>query len=100
MASKLTSREAELQQVVQRIGGAGRPGAAQRCQRVHGDQALRFCHLGADEGRAGSRMFKETGHVNAYFPLFIPKSYLSKEAEPRGRVRQGVCGGDALPVDE
>lgn len=24
-------------------------------------------------------MFKETGHVNAYFPLFIPKSYLSKE---------------------
>jgi len=26
------------------------------------------------------RMFKETGHSNAYFPLFIPKSYLSKEA--------------------
>ncbi|WP_282117034.1 proline--tRNA ligase [Cellulophaga baltica] len=25
-------------------------------------------------------MFKETGHENAYFPLFIPKSYLSKEA--------------------
>jgi prolyl-tRNA synthetase len=27
------------------------------------------------------RMFKETGHVNAYFPLLIPKSFLSKEAE-------------------
>jgi prolyl-tRNA synthetase len=27
------------------------------------------------------RMFKETGHVNAYFPLFIPKSFFSKEAE-------------------
>ncbi|MCL4134037.1 UNVERIFIED_CONTAM: hypothetical protein GTU68_038522 [Idotea baltica] len=27
------------------------------------------------------RMFKETGHSNAYFPLFIPKSYLSKEAD-------------------
>ncbi|MGB1076469.1 MAG: proline--tRNA ligase [Flavobacteriales bacterium] len=27
------------------------------------------------------QMFKETGHVNAYFPLFIPKSYLSKEAD-------------------
>ena len=27
------------------------------------------------------RMFKETGHQNAYFPLFIPKSFLSKEAE-------------------
>lgn len=26
------------------------------------------------------RMFKETSHVNAYFPLFIPKSFLSKEA--------------------
>ncbi|SMO41440.1 prolyl-tRNA synthetase [Saccharicrinis carchari] len=26
------------------------------------------------------RMFKETGHVNAYFPLFIPKSFFSKEA--------------------
>ena len=26
------------------------------------------------------RMFKDTGHVNAYFPLLIPKSFLSKEA--------------------
>lgn len=26
------------------------------------------------------KMFKDTGHVNAYFPLLIPKSYLSKEA--------------------
>lgn len=25
--------------------------------------------------------FKDTGHVNAYFPLFIPKSFLSREAE-------------------
>lgn len=27
------------------------------------------------------KMFKETGHSNAYFPLFIPKSYFEKEAE-------------------
>jgi prolyl-tRNA synthetase len=27
------------------------------------------------------RMFKATGHKNAYFPLFIPKSFLEKEAE-------------------
>ena len=27
------------------------------------------------------RRFKATGHVNAYFPLFVPKSYLSKEAD-------------------
>lgn len=30
--------------------------------------------------RVLDRMFKETGHTNAYFPLFIPKSYLEKEA--------------------
>ena len=27
------------------------------------------------------KMIKETGHVNAYFPLFIPKSFLAREAE-------------------
>ncbi|MFW7382213.1 MAG: proline--tRNA ligase [Oligoflexus sp.] len=31
--------------------------------------------------QALDRKFKETGHVNAYFPLFIPLSYLEKEAE-------------------
>jgi prolyl-tRNA synthetase len=31
--------------------------------------------------RALDGMFKETGHKNAYFPLFIPLSYLAKEAE-------------------
>jgi prolyl-tRNA synthetase len=27
------------------------------------------------------KMFKDTGHVNAYFPIFIPKSYFSREAD-------------------
>jgi prolyl-tRNA synthetase len=31
--------------------------------------------------RALDDMFKETGHVNAYFPLFVPKSFLEKEEE-------------------
>jgi prolyl-tRNA synthetase len=31
--------------------------------------------------QALDKMFKETGHENAYFPLFIPKSFLEKEAE-------------------
>jgi prolyl-tRNA synthetase len=31
--------------------------------------------------RALDTMFKDTGHVNAYFPLFIPESFLHKEAE-------------------
>src|SRR6058998_1839480 len=31
--------------------------------------------------RALDRMFKDTGHVNAYFPLFIPRSFLAKEEQ-------------------
>ncbi|MEX2574889.1 MAG: aminoacyl--tRNA ligase-related protein [Balneolaceae bacterium] len=31
--------------------------------------------------QALDKMFSETGHENAYFPLFIPKSFLSKEAQ-------------------
>src|SRR5436190_1226618 len=31
--------------------------------------------------RGLDRMFKDTGHVNAYFPLFIPKSFLAREEE-------------------
>jgi prolyl-tRNA synthetase len=42
------------------------------------------------------RMFKETGHVNAYFPLFIPKSFLSKEAAHVEGFRQGMRRGYAL----
>ena len=31
--------------------------------------------------QALDRMFKDAGHVNAYFPLFIPESFMHKEAE-------------------
>ncbi len=31
--------------------------------------------------RALDKMFKDTGHENAYFPLFIPESFLKKEAD-------------------
>src|SRR5437660_4391111 len=31
--------------------------------------------------RALDRLFKDSGHVNAYFPLFIPKRFMEKEAE-------------------
>src|SRR5438477_8417762 len=31
--------------------------------------------------RALDHMFKDTGHVNAYFPLFIPKSFLAREEQ-------------------
>src|SRR5215218_1639145 len=31
--------------------------------------------------RGLDRLFKDTGHVNAYFPLFIPKSFFQREEE-------------------
>src|ERR1700759_177359 len=38
-------------------------------------------------------MFKATGHKNAYFPLFIPLSYLAKEAEHvEGFAKEGAVG--------
>ena len=56
------------------------------------------------------KMFKDTGHVNAYFPLFIPKSFFSKEAShvegfakecavvTHYRLKNGKDGG--IEVDE
>ena len=43
------------------------------------------------------RRFKETGHMNAYFPLFIPKSYFSKEASHVDGFAKEMCGGNTLP---
>jgi prolyl-tRNA synthetase len=64
--------------------------------------------------RALDRMFKDSGHQNAYFPLFIPKSFLEKEAEhvegfakecavvTHYRLEQGPDGGlvPAGPLEE
>ena len=36
------------------------------------------------------RRFKATGHQNAYFPIFIPKSFLSKEAAHVEGLRRNV----------
>ncbi len=48
-------------------------------------------------------MFKETGHRNAYFPLFIPESFLKKEAEHvegfAPEVAWVTAGGDE-PLEE
>jgi prolyl-tRNA synthetase len=43
------------------------------------------------------RMFKDTGHVNVYFPLLIPKSFLSKEA---AHVEERMCRCDALSFEK
>lgn len=46
---------------------------------MHGYKTLRVQHLGKMQ-QGLDKMFKDTGHVNAYFPLFVPKSFLAKEA--------------------
>ena len=79
MASKLTSREQDYSQwyndIVQKADLAENSG-------VRGCMVIKPYGYAIWEKMQAEldRMFKETGHVNAYFPLFIPKSYLSKEA--------------------
>jgi len=79
MANKLTSREQDYSQwyneIVQGADLAENSG-------VRGCMVIKPYGYAIWEKMQAEldRMFKATGHVNAYFPLFIPKSYLSKEA--------------------
>ena len=41
--------------------------------------------------RGLDRRFKATGHVNAYFPLFIPESFIKKEAEHVEEIGRASC---------
>lgn len=80
MAEKITKREKDYSQwyldIVQHAGLAE-------------NSDVRGCMVIKPHGfaiwekmqRALDRMFKDTGHVNAYFPLFIPKSFLAKEEQ-------------------
>ena len=80
MAEKITTRDKDYSQwyldIVQRAGLAE-------------NSDVRGCMVIKPHGyaiwermqRALDRMFKDTGHVNAYFPLFIPKSFFAKEEE-------------------
>ena len=47
---------------------------------MHGDQPYGYA-IWEKMRDALDKMFKDTGHVNAYFPLFIPKSFFSREAD-------------------
>jgi prolyl-tRNA synthetase len=79
MAKKLTSREQDYSQwyneIVQEADLAENSG-------VKGCMVIKPYGYAIWEKMQSEldRMFKATGHVNAYFPLFIPKSYFSKEA--------------------
>ncbi len=80
MAKKLTSREQDYSQwyneIVQGADLAENSG-------VRGCMVIKPYGYAIWEKMQAEldRKFKETGHENAYFPLFIPKSYLSKEAD-------------------
>ncbi len=79
MAKEITSREKDYSQWYNDLvlkGGLADYSAVRGCMVIkpHGFALWENMRDQLD------KMFKETGHVNAYFPLFIPKSFLSKEA--------------------
>src|ERR1700756_270619 len=80
MAEKITSQSenyAEWYQDVVRQAGLAEESGVRGCMVIkpHGYAIWEKMQ------RALDQMFKETGHVNAYFPLFIPKSFLAKEEQ-------------------
>ncbi|MDZ7772266.1 MAG: proline--tRNA ligase [Balneolaceae bacterium] len=80
MAKKITEREEDFSQWYQDVI---REGKLAEHSPVRGCMVIRPNGYAIWENmkRALDGMFKETGHQNAYFPLFIPKSFLSKEAQ-------------------
>ncbi len=80
MAEKITRRDEDYSQwyldIVQRAGLAENSDV-RGCMVIkpHGYAIWEKMQRGLD------RLFKDTGHENAYFPLFIPKSFLAKEEE-------------------
>ncbi len=80
MASVITPRDKDFSQWyvdVVKHGGLAEHSAVKGCMVIkpHGYAIWEAIRDYLD------RRFKETGHVNAYFPLFIPQSFLAKEAE-------------------
>lgn len=80
MAKAITSREEDYskwyQDIVKKAGLADNSA-------VRGCMVIKPLGYGIWENLRDEldRRFKESGHVNAYFPIFIPKSFLSREAE-------------------
>jgi prolyl-tRNA synthetase len=80
MAEKITKRADDYSQwyldIVQRAGLAENSDV-RGCMVIkpHGYAIWEKMQRGLDQ------LFKDTGHVNAYFPLFIPKSFLAREEE-------------------
>ncbi|GAA5522803.1 proline--tRNA ligase [Aliifodinibius salicampi] len=80
MANKITERTEDFSQWYQDVI---REGKLADHSPVRGSMVIRPNGFALWENmkQALDQMFKDTGHENAYFPLFIPKSFLSKEAK-------------------
>lgn len=80
MAKKITTKEEDFSQWYQDVI---REGKLADNAPVRGCMVIRPNGYALWENMQDSldQMFKDTGHENAYFPLFIPKKFLSKEAE-------------------
>lgn len=79
MANKITPREKDYSQWYQDIvieAGLAEHSAVKGCMVIKPYGFAIWENIQAEL----DRKFKETGHVNAYFPLFVPKSFLSREA--------------------
>ena len=79
MSKEITSREADYSQWYNDLvikGGLADYSAVRGCMVIKPYGYALWENMQA----ALDRMFKDTGHENAYFPLFIPKSFLSREA--------------------
>src|SRR5436190_24097258 len=81
MAEKITPRAANYPQWY--LDVVKEAGLAQNAADVRGGMVIKPTGYALWEKmqRGLDRLFKDTGHVNAYFPLFIPMSYLAKEEE-------------------
>ncbi len=81
MADKITTRATNYSQWYLDI--VKEAGLAQNAAGVKGCMVIKPTGYALWEKmqRALDKLFKDTGHVNAYFPLFIPMSYLAKEEE-------------------
>jgi prolyl-tRNA synthetase len=80
MAKKITSKSEDFSQWYQDVI---REGKLADHSPVRGSMVIRPNGFALWENMKEEldQMFKDTGHENAYFPLFIPKSFLSKEAQ-------------------
>ena len=80
-AKALTTRATDFSAWYNELIAAGRAGGLQPGARAAWSSGPTATPSGSRCSAALDRMFKDTGHENAYFPLFIPQSFLAKEAE-------------------